>query len=71
MFIPEELKVNKFVVARIPSVSTYFQRFGNFTPASSFYTGDSVPKDLNKVDSINDYLDYAKAKASTSVNFEE
>ena len=62
MFIPEELKVNKFVVTRIPSPSQYFARFGSFTPASAYYTGDEVHRDLNKVDSINDYLDYARSQ---------
>lgn len=62
MYIPEELKVNKFVVTRIPSPSQYFARFGSFTPASAYYTGDEVHRDLNKVDSINDYLDYARSQ---------
>lgn len=62
MYVPEELKVNKFVVTRIPSPSQYFARFGSFTPASAYYTGDEVHRDLNKVDSINDYLDYARSE---------
>lgn len=62
MYIPEELKVNKFVVTRIPSPSQYFARFGSFTPASAYYTGNEVHRDLNKVDSINDYLDYARSQ---------
>lgn len=62
MYVPEELKVNKFVVTRIPSPSQYFARFGSFTPASAYYTGDEVARNLNKVDSINDYLDYARSE---------
>lgn len=71
MFVPEDMKVNKFVACRIPSNSLYFQRFGQFTPASSYFTGDEVPRDLNKVDSINDYLVYAEVMSSQSYDKDE
>lgn len=67
MYVPEQMKVNKFVACRIPSNSLYFQRFGQFTPASSYFTGDEVPRDLNKVDSINDYLGYAEMMSSQNL----
>lgn len=66
MYIPEAMKVNKFVNVHIPSNYDYFSRFGNFNPTSASYTGEeTAPMAQNKVDSINDYLEYAKQMANT------
>lgn len=69
MYIPEEMKVNKFKLVNLPSNADYFARLGQFAPAPSQYTGDNVAiMDENKVDSIVDYLDYAVEQASHSNN---
>lgn len=53
------MKVNKFVSVHLPENANYFARFGYQIPQSQLYTGDEravMPQ--NKLDSINDYLDY-------------
>lgn len=65
MYIPEDLKVNKFVSVHLPENCTYFARFGYQAPTSQLYTGENralMPQ--NKVDSINDYLDYVKSMSN-------
>lgn len=65
MYIPEEMKVNKFVSVHLPENATFFARFGYQVPQSQLFTGDDravMPQ--NKLDSINDYLDYANEMAS-------
>ena len=64
MYIPEELKVNKFVSVHLPENALYFARFGYQIPQSQLFTGDEVAQmSQNKVDSINDYLEYAQQMA--------
>lgn len=64
MFVPEELKVNKFVSVHLPDNALYFARFGYQVPQSQLYTGDDLAvMSQNKLDSINDYFEYAKQMA--------
>lgn len=56
MFIPEELKLNKFVNVPIPENRDYFARFGTTKVAQdSAYTGDqNAPLPKSKIDSLAD-----------------
>lgn len=72
MYIPEEMKVNKFVSVHLPENAVYFSRFGYQVPQSQMYTGDDravMPQ--NKVDSINDYMEYAKQMSNEQYNKNE
>lgn len=54
MYVPEKLKVNKFVDVQIPSNKDYFARLGRQALPDGQYTGDeaaSMPSD--KVSSIS------------------
>lgn len=44
MFIPEELKLNKFKKVRVPKVIDMAARFGYRSMPSSAYAGDDVQK---------------------------
>lgn len=64
MWIPDELKVNKFEDVKIPSNKAYFSRFGDSAPLANQYTGDEVaPIGQSKVDQIIDYKNYADTMA--------
>lgn len=72
MYIPDEMKVNKFVSVHLPENCTYFARFGFQTPESQLFTGeDRAVMPQNKVDSINDYLDYANHMSNEKYNKDE
>lgn len=61
MYIPEKMKVNKFVDVAIPSNKSFFARLGLVSPESLKYSGDDlVPDQMSKTDSINDYIAYAE-----------
>lgn len=62
MYIPVEMqKVNKFQDVAIPSNKSFFARLGPVSPDTLKYSGDEVvPEQMNKNDSINDFLDYAE-----------
>ena len=67
MYIPEDLKVNKFVAVKLPKNCDYFARFGFKNPTAQMYTGDNcavMPQ--NKVDQIYDYQRYVEMMANTS-----
>lgn len=69
MYIPEEMKFNRFVDVKLPKNHDYFARLGQFQPSPSMYTGDDPAiMEQNKVDSIQDYLDYASQMSSNSEN---
>lgn len=69
MYIPEELKVNKFADVRLPDNASYFSRFGQSFPGQQLYTGDeSAPIEQNKVDDLDAYMRYASAMARESQN---
>lgn len=56
MFVPDKLKLNKFVHVRIPSNKEYFARVGlSSTGLSNQYTGDELADTgKTKIDSIAD-----------------
>lgn len=55
MYVPEELKVNKFVDSRIPSNRDLFARLGNQSMPDNVYTGDNpAPYPSSKIDLIID-----------------
>lgn len=63
MYIPDEMKLNKFRNCAIPSNREYFQRFGMATPPDGSYTGDeTAPMPMNPVESIEDMRRYAELK---------
>lgn len=64
MFIPEKMKLNRFKEVSMPTARDYFKLTGFQATPQSSYTGDeSAPQPMNKVDSINDFLDYAEMMA--------
>lgn len=65
MYIPDELKINKFEACKIPSPKQLFSRFGDNAPMANMYTGDEVaPIGQSKVDQIADYQAYVDAMAN-------
>lgn len=63
MYIPEEMKLNKFRVCSIPSNKEYFSRFGFAVTPETQYTGDDMASmPMNKVESIEDMQAYAEMK---------
>lgn len=61
MFIPKEMKLNRFKEVSLPSARDFFGITQGQIPNSSQYTGDEpAPMPANKVDSINDFIDYAE-----------
>lgn len=63
MYIPEELKLNKFRDCAIPSNREYFMQRGLHPTPSGEYSGDDVvPEQLNKVESMEDMQRYAELK---------
>lgn len=61
MYIPEKMKVNKFVDVAIPSNKSFFSRLGEVKVDPSSYTGDEVaPEMMSKTQSIEDYRQYAE-----------
>lgn len=53
MFVPDELKINKFSDVKIPSNKDYFQRVGVQALPEGQYTGDELaPMATDKVSSI-------------------
>lgn len=54
MFVPEDLKVNKFTDVRIPSNKDYFSRLGRQSVPEGQYTGDELAEfATDKVSSIS------------------
>lgn len=54
MFVPDDLKVNRFSDVKIPSNKMYFARLGRQALPSGYYTGeDSAPMPVDKVTSIS------------------
>lgn len=64
MFVPEKFKLNKFKDVALPSVRSYFARYGyNSQPAGSFSGEDEVaPMRGNKVDMLADMEAYDRMK---------
>lgn len=56
MYVPDELKLNRFVNVPIPENRDYFARFGTSKVAQdAAYTGDSdAPLPKSKIDAISD-----------------
>lgn len=56
MYVPEKLKLNKFVLANIPSNKNLFARLGFLSAGSAGqYTGDNVlPMAQTKIDTFAD-----------------
>lgn len=53
MYVPESLKVNKFVDVKIPSNKDYFARLGKQSLPEGYYTGDeAAPVPTDKVSQI-------------------
>lgn len=53
MYVPDELKVNKFVDVQIPSNKDYFARLGKQTLGESQYTGDDAAvMPSSKIDAV-------------------
>lgn len=54
MYVPEAMKINKFVDVRIPSNKDYFARLGRQSLPEGQYTGDQpAPMPSDKVESIS------------------
>lgn len=66
MFVPDKLKLNKFVHVRIPSNKEYFARVGlSSTGLSTQYTGDEIADTgKTKIDSIADMDAYDRLMQS-------
>ena len=65
MYIPDDMKVNKFVDVAIPSNRAYFSRLGEVTQPSTQFTGEELAKmNQDKVSQIVDYLEYAESKSN-------
>lgn len=64
MYVPEELKVNRFVDVHLPDNKSLFGRFGVVNVGSSMFTGDEVAHvEQNKVDELATYQRYAEQMA--------
>ena len=51
MFVPDKLKLNKFVQCNLPTPRSLFAKVGMVKPESGIYTGeDVVPHSLNKTE---------------------
>lgn len=52
MYVPEKLKLNKFVLVDIPKPSVYFARLGGLRPSlpAGVYSGDEILPRGNKTD---------------------
>lgn len=58
------MKLNKFKLVTIPSAREYFKLYGERAMAASAYSGDEEPlSDGNRVDIINDFMQYAEEEA--------
>lgn len=69
MFIPEKMKINRFVAVSIPSPKSFFARVGEVSIPDKDYSGDElVSEPMRKVDSIADYEQYAEQMAREAVN---
>lgn len=69
MWCPDELKLNKFKVVRIPSNKEYFGMFGSQIPLKQAYTGDAdikpaMTKNEQAAESIRLYNQYAEEERS-------
>ncbi len=61
MYIPEEMKLNRFKEVSLPSARDFFRTNGEHAMPDNQYSGDDIaPMPQNKVDSINDFMDYAE-----------
>lgn len=64
MYVPEELKVNKFEDVHLPDNKSLFGRFGVVNVGSSMFTGDEVAHvEQNKIEELESYRRYAEAMA--------
>lgn len=64
MYIPEELKLNRFKECSIPRNKEYFARYGLVVTPSSQYSGDDPsPMPSTKIEDIEDFEAYAKIRA--------
>lgn len=64
MFIPEKMKLNRFKDVSLPSARDYFKLTGFQATPQSAYTGDELaPRQMNKVESIEDFERYCEMKA--------
>lgn len=68
MFVPEELKINKFKAVRIPSNEQYFSRFGQGLPTSGQFSGEdeTLPIGQNKTEMLADQMEMYEEYARTS-----
>lgn len=72
MFIPDEMKLNRFKLVSIPSAREYFKLYGERAMASSAYSGDEAPlPEGNKVDTINDFMQYAEEESQKASKKDE
>ena len=63
MFVPEKLKLNRFVDVNIPDNRSYFTRFGKSVVPTGSYTGDdSAPMPKNKVDTFVDMEEFDRVR---------
>lgn len=65
MYIPEKMMVNKFIDVAIPSTKMLFSRLGEAYQTVDRFSGDEVvPMPQSKIDTINDYMQYAAEEAA-------
>lgn len=65
MYIPEKMKINKFVAVDLPSAKSMFARVGEVVAPEKDFSGDDiVPDQMRKVDSLADYEAYAEMMAN-------
>lgn len=63
MFIPDEMKLNRFKEVSLPSARDFFRNNGVHSMPDNQYSGDDVaPMPMNKVDSISDFERYCELK---------
>lgn len=71
MFIPDEMKLNRFKQVSLPSARDYLMSQGERVAAASEYSGDADDRGtLSKVDSIEDFRQYAEEEARKAMEKE-
>lgn len=61
MYIPKEMKLNRFKEVSLPSARDFFRTNGEHAMPDNMYTGDELaPVAQNKTESIQDFIDYAE-----------
>ena len=69
MYIPNKLKLNKFVDVNIPANKSYFARLGEVKPLPDSFTGDEIAiMNQDKIQQIEDYQKYAESQNEIDKN---